>query len=89
MDGFRFDLASCLCRDGTGTPLAVPPIIRDIAQDPVLSKVRPTYGHASVHHLCKIATQLPEHLETLQCRRHQAENGTSVENLCKNMLRLH
>lgn len=39
VDGFRFDLASCLCRDGSGTPLEVPPIIRDIAKDPVLSKV--------------------------------------------------
>lgn len=41
MDGFRFDLASCLCRDSNGTPLEVPPIIRDIAKDPVLSKVTP------------------------------------------------
>ncbi|KAL3138098.1 Isoamylase 3, chloroplastic [Trebouxia sp. C0009 RCD-2024] len=40
VDGFRFDLASCLCRDGSGTPLEVPPIIRDIAKDPVLCKVK-------------------------------------------------
>lgn len=39
MDGFRFDLASCLCRDEHGTPLEAPPLIRDIAKDPVLSKV--------------------------------------------------
>lgn len=39
MDGFRFDLASCLCRDSNGNPMAVPPLIRDIAKDPVLSKV--------------------------------------------------
>ncbi|DBB13019.1 hypothetical protein WJX82_006993 [Trebouxia sp. C0006] len=40
VDGFRFDLASCLCRDSNGTPLDVPPIIRDIAKDPVLSNVK-------------------------------------------------
>ncbi|MEW5299319.1 MAG: hypothetical protein WDW36_002345 [Sanguina aurantia] len=40
VDGFRFDLASCLCRDEQGRPLAVPPLIRDIAQHPVLSKVK-------------------------------------------------
>lgn len=39
VDGFRFDLASCLCRDSQGNPLEAPPIIRDIAKDPVLSKV--------------------------------------------------
>ena len=39
MDGFRFDLASCLCRDPQGVPMDVPPLIRDIAMDPVLSKV--------------------------------------------------
>lgn len=60
VDGFRFDLASCLCRDSNGTPLAVPPIIRDIAKDPVLSKVGPTDVQTLVHHLCKIAPHLPE-----------------------------
>lgn len=40
VDGFRFDLASCLCRDRSGNPMAVPPLIRDIAKDPVLSKVK-------------------------------------------------
>ena len=39
MDGFRFDLASVMCRDGKGQPLAAPPIVRAIAKDPVLSKV--------------------------------------------------
>ena len=39
VDGFRFDLASCLCRDSSGNPLAAPPLIRDLAKDPVLSKV--------------------------------------------------
>lgn len=40
VDGFRFDLASCLCRDGRGQPLDVPPLIRAITKDPVLSKVK-------------------------------------------------
>lgn len=48
VDGFRFDLASCLCRDSTGTPLEVPPIIRDIAKDPVLSKVLSKFVHHTV-----------------------------------------
>eukprot|EP00878_Enallax_costatus_P007157 GHUV01007501.1.p1 GENE.GHUV01007501.1~~GHUV01007501.1.p1 ORF type:complete len:653 (+),score=139.42 GHUV01007501.1:404-2362(+) len=39
VDGFRFDLASCLCRDGKGHPIAAPPLIREIAKHPVLSKV--------------------------------------------------
>ena len=39
VDGFRFDLASALCRDPKGQPLEAPPLIRDIAKDPVLSKV--------------------------------------------------
>lgn len=39
MDGFRFDLASALCRDPRGNPLEAPPLIREIAKDPVLSKV--------------------------------------------------
>lgn len=40
VDGFRFDLASCLCRGESGEPLAVPPLIREISKDPVLSKVK-------------------------------------------------
>ena len=40
VDGFRFDLASCLCRDPQGQPLAAPPLIRELAKDPVLSRVR-------------------------------------------------
>jgi hypothetical protein len=38
VDGFRFDLASCLCRDAKGAPLPAPPLIREIAKHPVLSK---------------------------------------------------
>ena len=40
VDGFRFDLASCLCRDEKGNPMAVPPLIKSIAQHPVLSQVK-------------------------------------------------
>lgn len=40
VDGFRFDLASALCRDETGTPLASPPLIRAIAKDPALEHVK-------------------------------------------------
>jgi len=36
VDGFRFDLASCLTRDETGNPLLMPPLIHLITQDPVL-----------------------------------------------------
>eukprot|EP00879_Flechtneria_rotunda_P016955 GHRR01017751.1.p1 GENE.GHRR01017751.1~~GHRR01017751.1.p1 ORF type:complete len:654 (+),score=196.97 GHRR01017751.1:803-2764(+) len=39
IDGFRFDLASCLCRDSKGHPLPAPALIRDIAKHPVLRKV--------------------------------------------------
>jgi len=39
VDGFRFDLASVMCRDGKGQPLEAPPIVRAIAKDPVLSQV--------------------------------------------------
>ena len=40
VDGFRFDLASCLCRDERGAPLPAPPLIREIAKHPLLSKAR-------------------------------------------------
>ncbi|KAF5827337.1 glycoside hydrolase superfamily [Dunaliella salina] len=40
VDGFRFDLSSAMCRDGTGNPLASPPVIREISKHPVLSKVK-------------------------------------------------
>ena len=36
VDGFRFDLASALCRGENGEPLPAPPLIRAIAKDPVL-----------------------------------------------------
>ncbi|MCL4267011.1 MAG: glycogen debranching protein GlgX [Anaerolineae bacterium] len=37
VDGFRFDLASILSRDGEGHPLANPPILWDIETDPSLA----------------------------------------------------
>ncbi|HEY7746501.1 MAG TPA: glycogen debranching protein GlgX [Desulfuromonadales bacterium] len=37
VDGFRFDLASILCRDEKGRPLENPPVLWDIESDPVLA----------------------------------------------------
>ncbi|MEY4070127.1 MAG: hypothetical protein RL721_741 [Candidatus Eisenbacteria bacterium] len=37
VDGFRFDLASTLTRGPDGTPLADPPLVRAIAEDPLLA----------------------------------------------------
>ncbi len=39
IDGFRFDLATALCRDGRGHLLPRPPLIEAIAKDPVLKDV--------------------------------------------------
>jgi glycogen operon protein len=40
VDGFRFDLASILARDETGTPIANPPVLWDIESDPVLADTK-------------------------------------------------
>lgn len=40
VDGFRFDLASILTRDQHGAPMSDPPILQEIACDPVLGKVK-------------------------------------------------
>jgi glycogen operon protein len=40
VDGFRFDLASVLGRDGTGKLLANPPLLERIAEDPSLKDVK-------------------------------------------------
>ena len=40
VDGFRFDLASILGRDETGTPLSNPPLIEALAVDPVLGRTK-------------------------------------------------
>ncbi|XP_060673369.1 isoamylase 3, chloroplastic isoform X2 [Ziziphus jujuba] len=40
VDGFRFDLASVLCRGTDGSPLNAPPIIRAIAKDAILSRCK-------------------------------------------------
>jgi isoamylase len=41
VDGFRFDLASAMTRrPGDGAPMEAPPVIRDIAKDPVLARAK-------------------------------------------------
>lgn len=40
VDGFRFDLASVLGRDGTGKLLANAPLLESIAEDPILRDVK-------------------------------------------------
>ncbi|MCD8249040.1 MAG: glycogen debranching enzyme [Lachnospiraceae bacterium] len=40
VDGFRFDLASILGRNEDGSPLAQPPLLRNLAYDPILSRVK-------------------------------------------------
>ncbi|XP_039041589.1 isoamylase 3, chloroplastic-like isoform X3 [Hibiscus syriacus] len=40
VDGFRFDLASVLCRGSDGSPLDAPPLIRAIAKDATLSRCK-------------------------------------------------
>ena len=40
VDGFRFDLASILCRNEDGSVLKDPPVIEEIINDPVLSETK-------------------------------------------------
>ncbi|XP_077212723.1 isoamylase 3 [Tasmannia lanceolata] len=40
VDGFRFDLASILCRGTDGSPLNAPPLVKAIAKDPALSRCK-------------------------------------------------
>lgn len=40
IDGFRFDLASILCRGQQGEVLPAPPIVERMAEDPVLSQAK-------------------------------------------------
>lgn len=40
IDGFRFDLASIMCRDQDGTPLANPPLVEAISYDPILKNCK-------------------------------------------------
>ena len=40
IDGFRFDLASILSRDNSGTPMSSPPLLEGLAHDPVLGKTK-------------------------------------------------
>lgn len=40
VDGFRFDLASCLTRDPKGAPMEKPLVVQMINDDPILAKVK-------------------------------------------------
>jgi isoamylase len=40
IDGFRFDLASCLTRNEHGVPLPNPPVIQAMTADPILANVK-------------------------------------------------
>ncbi len=40
VDGFRFDLASILGRNEDGTPMNQPPLLRNLASDPLLADVK-------------------------------------------------
>src|SRR5690606_34615889 len=40
IDGFRFDLASILGRDPWGAPLSNPPLLENLAFDPILAKCK-------------------------------------------------
>jgi len=40
IDGFRFDLASILSRDGNGEPMQNPPLLETLAQDVILGKAK-------------------------------------------------
>jgi isoamylase len=40
IDGFRFDLAAILGRDQNGAPLANPPLLENLAADPILAKCK-------------------------------------------------
>lgn len=40
VDGFRFDLASILGRNEDGSPMSNPPLLKNLAFDPILSKVK-------------------------------------------------
>ncbi len=40
VDGFRFDLASILGRNEDGSPMSKPPLLQNLAFDPILAKVK-------------------------------------------------
>lgn len=40
VDGFRFDLAAILGRNEDGTPMSNPPLLKNLAFDPILAKVK-------------------------------------------------
>lgn len=40
VDGFRFDLATAMCRDDAGNILRNPPLFRDMSEDPILANTK-------------------------------------------------
>ena len=40
VDGFRFDLASILGRNEDGSPMSKPPLLQNLAFDPILANVK-------------------------------------------------
>lgn len=59
IDGFRFDLASCLTRDQTGKPMTMPLLLEQIANDPVLSHtllIMEPWDAAGLYHTGKLWT---------------------------------
>ena len=69
MDGFRFDLASVMCRDRLGQPLESPPIVREIAMDPILSKVRCAFP-STASTACPLFHHMKPTIEGLACVEH-------------------
>ena len=62
VDGFRFDLASVMCRDELGNPIASPPVVREIAKDPVLSQACPApLLYLARHAAAAAAAAAPDH----------------------------
>jgi isoamylase len=54
IDGFRFDLASVMTRDVNGMPLTDPPLLREMVDDPLLSRTKliaETWDADGLYHL--------------------------------------
>lgn len=80
MDGFRFDLASALCRDPQGQPMAAPPLIEEMAKDSVLSKVWLLKSPLKDHHLQALLLGLC-HRQRCSTVRHDSRDSTLVGEL--------
>ena len=62
VDGFRFDLATILARGRNGDLLANPPVIEQIAEDPVLRGVKiiaEAVSYTHLEHLCHAVVWKP------------------------------